>query len=165
MDLFERGMTFLRFGAILPRRVQLLGSGAALDQMVLAAACLEQDHGVGADVWHVISFAAMAGEGDRQEQAWLQGSRPVVGSWFECQLGPTTGPIIAATDGARAVAELVRGFVPPGRRYLTFGTDGLGRADAASIVQACLRALDETTLADQAEEQHRLADVISLASI
>jgi len=65
----------------------------------------------------------------------------------------TTAPIVAATDYVRAVPESIRAFVPPGRRYITLGTDGFGRSDtraqlraffqvdAASVVQAARHAL------------------------
>ena len=61
--------------------------------------------------------------------------------------------MVAATDYVRAVPESIRAFVPPGRRYLTLGTDGFGRSDtraalrrffqvdAASIVNAAHHAL------------------------
>ena len=71
----------------------------------------------------------------------------------EQQLAASQGPIIAATDYVRALPESVRAFLPPGRSYLTLGTDGFGRSDtraalrdffgvdAASIVNAALHQL------------------------
>jgi pyruvate dehydrogenase E1 component len=59
--------------------------------------------------------------------------------------------VIAASDYARALPELIRAFVPA--RYVTLGTDGFGRSDTrqalraffevdrASIVVAALHAL------------------------
>ena len=38
-----------------------------------------------------------------------------------------SGPVVAATDYVRAVPDLIRTWVP--RRYITLGTDGLGRSD------------------------------------
>jgi pyruvate dehydrogenase E1 component len=52
-------------------------------------------------------------------------------------LGAGTAPIVAATDYVRAVPDAVRAFLPPGRRYLTLGTDGFGRSDT----RAALRGL------------------------
>ena len=69
------------------------------------------------------------------------------------QLLAGEGPVVAASDYVRAVPESIRAFVPPGRRYVTLGTDGFGRSDtraalraffgvdAASIVKAALHAL------------------------
>jgi pyruvate dehydrogenase E1 component len=172
-----RGMYLLRPGAARPRRVQLLGSGAIMGEVLKAAAQLEAEHGIAADVWSVTSYIELAREGIAQERAWRQGTRTTVGSWFEQQLGPTAGPIIAATDYVRALPEMVRAFVPAGRRYLTLGTDGFGRSDsraalrayfevdAAAIVQASLRAEQELSSVRHATERRQLAEVMSLASI
>lgn len=42
--------------------------------------------------------------------------------------------MIAATDYARALPELIRAFVP--RRYVTLGTDGFGRSDTRQALRA-----------------------------
>jgi pyruvate dehydrogenase E1 component len=39
------------------------------------------------------------------------------------------GPVIAASDYVRALADQIRAFVPHGRRFTTLGTDGYGRSD------------------------------------
>jgi pyruvate dehydrogenase E1 component len=44
--------------------------------------------------------------------------------------------VIAATDYVRAVPETVRAFVPPGRRFITLGTDGFGRSDTRAALRA-----------------------------
>src|SRR4029077_7550172 len=72
-------------------------------------------------------------------------------------LGPTTGPVIAATDYVRAFPEQIRAYVP--RRYVVLGTDGFGRSDTREklrrffevdrwyVTVAALKALaDEGTL-------------------
>jgi pyruvate dehydrogenase E1 component len=35
----------------------------------------------------------------------------------------------------RAVPEAVRAFIPPGRHYLTLGTDGFGRSDTRAALR------------------------------
>ena len=47
----------------------------------------------------------------------------------EC-LGKQDGPVIAATDYVRGVADQIRAFIPHGRRYTVLGTDGYGRSDS-----------------------------------
>ena len=148
-----RGMYRLREGMEADLRVQLFGSGAILGEVLKAADVLERDHAVAADVWSVTSYVELARDGVAAERAWQHGDRPTVDSWFARQMAPTAGPIVAATDYVRALPEMVRAFVPEGRRYVTLGTDGFGRSDsraalrahfevdAASIVQAALRAL------------------------
>ena len=135
-------------------RVQLLGAGAILGEAIKAAAILEAQHGVAADVWSVTSFSELARDGVACETRWRHGEVDAIEETYVTQqLAPTQGPIVAATDYVRAVAEQIRAFVPAGRRYLTLGTDGFGRSDtraalrehfevnAHSIVQAALRCL------------------------
>ncbi len=156
-----RGLYLLRQGAaqqhrVQQHRVQLFGSGAIMGEVLRAATILEDEHGIAADVWSVTSYIELAREGLVQERLWRQGERESVDSWFETMLTATEGPIIAATDYVRALPEMVRAFIPPGRRYITLGTDGFGRSDsraalrahfevdAQTIVQASLRAMDQS---------------------
>ncbi len=154
-DDLLRGMYRLREGPPSSRRVQLFGSGAILGEVLKAAAVLEGGHGVAADVWSVTSYVELAREGIDRERQWRRGTRERVDSWFEQKLADTSGPIVAATDYVRALPEMVRAFVPRGRRYVTLGTDGFGRSDsraalrahfevdAQAIVQASLRVVED----------------------
>ncbi|MBK9517041.1 MAG: pyruvate dehydrogenase (acetyl-transferring), homodimeric type [Anaeromyxobacter sp.] len=109
-------------------RVQLLGSGAILREVVAAAALLRQDFGVEADLWSCPSFTLLARDGQAVERAnRLHPEAPPRRSHVEACLGGTTGPVVAATDYVRAFAEQIRPWV--GRRYLVLGTDGFGRSD------------------------------------
>jgi pyruvate dehydrogenase E1 component len=133
-------------------RVQLLGSGAMLGEVLKAADILEGELGTAADVWSVTSFSELARDGVAAETAWRHGDRESVQAHATTQLTPTEGPIVIATDYVRAVPEQIRAFLPPGRRVVTLGTDGFGRSDtraalrrhfevdAAAIIQAVLRA-------------------------
>ena len=123
-----------------------------LGEAIKAAAVLEAEHGVAADLWSVTSFSELARAGIAAETAWRHGATSVLRSYVGEQLAPTRGPIVIATDYVRAVPEQIRAFLPPGRRCVTLGTDGFGRSDtraalrrhfevdAAAIVQAALRA-------------------------
>jgi pyruvate dehydrogenase E1 component len=136
-----------------PRRVQLLAAGAMLGEAIKAAAVLEAEHGIAADLWSVTSFSELARAGVAAETAWRHGATSVVRSHVGEQLGPTRGPIVIATDYVRAVPEQIRAFLPAGRRCVTLGTDGFGRSDtraalrrhfevdAAAIVEAARRSL------------------------
>jgi len=154
-------------------RVQLLGSGAILREVLSAAEILEREHGVAADVWSVTSWTELRWEGlaasgaspavrevrggDTTPPATASRA-PLLGeegrlSWVARSLGATAGPIVAASDYVSAVADLVRPFVPEGRRYVALGTDGFGRSDTRAslrtffavdrnaVVAAALRAL------------------------
>ncbi|HPG27943.1 MAG TPA: pyruvate dehydrogenase (acetyl-transferring), homodimeric type, partial [Myxococcota bacterium] len=109
-------------------RVQLLGSGTILREVLAAAEMLEEDYGVAADVWSVTSFNELARDGqdtDRWNMLHPEEERRL--SYVERQLAGSQGPVIAATDYLRLHSEQIRGYVP--RRYRTLGTDGWGRSD------------------------------------
>jgi pyruvate dehydrogenase E1 component len=109
-------------------RVQLLGSGTILRE-VLAAADLLAELGVTADVWSAPSFTELARDGIATER-WnmLHPGQPRRQSYVEsCLAGRPDGPVVAATDYVRAFAEQIRPYVP--RRYRVLGTDGFGRSD------------------------------------
>jgi len=109
-------------------RVQLLGSGAILREVLAAAELLRDDFQVAADVWSVTSFSELGREG-RATERWnmLHPGEPQRHSFVETCLGLHQGPVVAATDYVHAVAEQIRPYVPG--RYRTLGTDGFGRSD------------------------------------
>jgi pyruvate dehydrogenase E1 component len=108
---------------------------------------------VSVTVLSVTSWSELARDGVACEQRALAGEAQPGVPWLTAQLAATTGPVIAATDYVRAVPETVRAFVPPGRRFVTLGTDGFGRSDtraalreffgvdAASVARAARAAL------------------------
>ena len=123
-----RGMYRVREGQGEGARVQLLGSGAILREVLAAAEMLEHDHGVAADVWSVTSFNELARDGqdtDRWNMLHPNDERRLC--YVERQLSNTTGPVVAASDYLRLYSEQIRAFVP--RSYRTLGTDGWGRSD------------------------------------
>jgi pyruvate dehydrogenase E1 component len=134
-----RGMYRLRESPVAgaARRVQLLGSGAILREALAAAETLEREHGVAADVWSVTSWTELRWDGlvaDGASPAVREvrgGTRPAK-SWIEECLAPTAGAIVAASDYVSAVADLIRPWIPAGRRYVALGTDGFGRSDTRS---------------------------------
>jgi pyruvate dehydrogenase E1 component len=109
-------------------RVQLLGSGTIFREVIEAAALLEADWGVAADLWACPSFTELARDGMAvaRENLMNPGGKPKTSHVERC-LSDTTGPVIAATDYMRAFAEQIRSYVP--RRYVVLGTDGFGRSD------------------------------------
>jgi pyruvate dehydrogenase E1 component len=116
-------------------RVQLLGSGTILREVLAAAELLEQDWNVAADVWSVTSFTELRREGieaDRWNRLHPEAA-PRLTHVGQC-LQPTQGPIIAATDYMRTVGDLIRNWVP--RRYTVLGTDGFGRSDTRAALRS-----------------------------
>ncbi|MBI4951945.1 MAG: pyruvate dehydrogenase (acetyl-transferring), homodimeric type [Myxococcales bacterium] len=161
-----RGMYALRAGAPgAGPRVQLLGSGTILREVLAGAELLLSDFGVAADVWSCPSFTELARDGMAvARDNMLHPERAPRPSYVEQCLGASAGPVVAATDYMRAFAEQIRAFVP--RRYLVLGTDGYGRSDTRaklrsffevdrySVVVAALRALaaDEVVPASRVSE-------------
>src|SRR5450631_2257877 len=110
-------------------RVQLLGSGTILREVIAAAGLLEADFGVTADIWSVPSFTELRRDGLAAER-WnmLHPTDPPRPSYVEtCLAARPDGPVIASTDYIRSFADQIRPFVP--RRYRVLGTDGFGRSD------------------------------------
>jgi pyruvate dehydrogenase E1 component len=154
-----RGMYQLRSSNAGGPRVQLLGSGTILREVLVAAEVLEQRFGVASDVWSVTSFNELRRDGLAIERwnARHPLSEPRKCYVEECFAG-RQGPFVAATDYMKAYADQIRQWVPG--RYVVLGTDGFGRSDgrtalreffevdSKSIVVAALKALaDEGRIA------------------
>lgn len=108
-------------------RVQLLGSGAILREVIAAAERLEQDFGVAADVWSVTSFNELRRDGmDCERWNMLHPEAQPRVSYVEQCLDPDA-PVIAATDYIRSYPDQIRPYVKA--PYKTLGTDGFGRSD------------------------------------
>jgi pyruvate dehydrogenase E1 component len=137
-DGIRRGMYF--FSATEGRhadapRVQLLGSGTILREVIAAADLLASDFGIGADVWSVPSFTELRRDGLATER-WnmLHPLDEPRRSYVETCLAERTGPVVAATDYIKAFADQIRPFVPG--RYQVLGTDGFGRSDYRRTLRA-----------------------------
>jgi pyruvate dehydrogenase E1 component len=123
------GMYLLRSSDGDGPRVQLLGSGTILREVLAGADLLAADYGVAADVWSATSFTELRRDGLAAER-WNMlhpGSEPRRSYVEECLAARPPGPVIAATDYVRAFADQIRAFVPG--RYRVLGTDGYGRSD------------------------------------
>ena len=111
-------------------RVQLLGSGTILREVIAAADLLRDDWKVDADVWSAPSFTLLARDGqDIERWNMLHPADTARKGHFEQSMEGTEGPIVVSTDYMRTYAEQVRAFVPKGRTYKVLGTDGYGRSD------------------------------------
>jgi len=109
-------------------RVQLLGSGSILREVLAAAELLRDEFGVHADVWSATSFTELRRDGlDVERWNLLHPEEPQRRSFVEEQLSGRPGPVIAATDWVKAYADQIRPFVPG--HYRVLGTDGFGRSD------------------------------------
>ena len=130
MYLFREGSQSSKRAKKKKPRVQLLGSGSILMEVIAAAEMLEDEHGVAADVWSVTSFNELRHEGHevgRWNLMHPEAEEPRRSFVHQC-LADREGPVIAATDYVKAYAEQIRAFIPA-ERYTALGTDGFGRSD------------------------------------
>jgi len=148
-----QGMYRLRASSLAGElRVQLLGGGAILREVEAAAAMLESDYQIAADVWSLTSVNELQREG-KAVQRWnlLHPEETARVPYVTRMLRQGVGPVVAATDYVKLYADQIREFVPG--NYTVLGTDGFGRSDTRSklreffevsrnyIVIAALKAL------------------------
>jgi pyruvate dehydrogenase E1 component len=130
-DGILKGMYLVRDrdGTVGQARVQLLGSGTILREVLAAADMLEQDFGVAADVWSATSFNQLRREGiDAERWSMLHPESPRRRSYVETCLADRPGPVVAATDYVRLYPDQIRPYLH-GKHYVVLGTDGFGRSD------------------------------------
>jgi pyruvate dehydrogenase E1 component len=151
-DGILRGMYRLRTGGKGKVRVQLLGSGTILREVLAAADMLQERFKIPADVWSVTSFSELRREALEVERwnARHPEAKPRASYVAKC-FAETKGPFVAATDYMKLVSDQIRQWVPG--RFVALGTDGFGRSDgraplrhhfevdAKSVVVAALKAL------------------------
>jgi len=129
-DGIRRGMYLLRESAAKKpsAKVQLMGSGTVLREVIAAADLLDQDFGVAVDIWSCPSFTELRRDGMAAER-WnlLHPAQPPRKSYVEQCLAGRKGPVIASTDYIRAFAEQIRPYLTA--RFVCLGTDGFGRSD------------------------------------
>ncbi|MGH2890438.1 MAG: pyruvate dehydrogenase (acetyl-transferring), homodimeric type, partial [Solirubrobacteraceae bacterium] len=158
-----RGMYQLRAGPDKSKRprVQLLGSGTILREVLAAADLLADDFEVDADVWSVTSFSELRRDGIEVER-WnmLHPMSEPRTAYVSERLSPDRGPVVASSDYLRAVPDQIRQWVPGS--YLVLGTDGYGRSDTREALRrffgvdrhhVVVAALKELADAGQIERQ------------
>jgi pyruvate dehydrogenase E1 component len=125
-----RGMYLLSSGQGKGQRVQLLGSGVILREVLAAQELLQKDWDVAADVWSVTSFTELRREGlDAERYNLLHPEAEQKVAYVTHCLSDHGGPVIASTDYMKIYADQIRPFMPVGRGYKVLGTDGFGRSD------------------------------------
>jgi pyruvate dehydrogenase E1 component len=110
-------------------KVQLLGSGTILREVLAGAELLREDFGIDSDVWSVTSYTELRKDGmeaERYNRLHPTAKDPKK-SFVQESLGDRPGPIVAATDYIRALPDSIRPWVEAPLTVL--GTDGFGRSD------------------------------------
>ncbi len=116
-------------------KVQLMGSGVILREVIAAADMLEKDWGVSADVWSVTSFNELRRDGlDAERWNRLNPEKPQRLSYVAEVMQGAQGPTIASTDYMKSFAEQIAAFVPG--KFIALGTDGYGRSDSREALRS-----------------------------
>jgi pyruvate dehydrogenase E1 component len=148
------------------QRVQLLGSGTILNEVIAAQAMLEKDFGVAADVWSCPSFTELRRDG-LSVARWNMlhpEEKPREAYVSEC-LNRSEGPVVAATDYMKTFADQIRPFI--NKHYVVLGTDGFGRSDTRAKLRGFFevdrRYVAVATLKALADEGAIAADTVTKA--
>ena len=159
-----KGMYKLKSHGKGKNRVQLMGSGTILREVMAAQELLEADWGVASDLWSVTSFTELRRNGldaERHNMLHPDEKKPQVAYVTE-QLAKTEGPIIASTDYMKLFADQIRPFVPKGREYKVLGTDGFGRSTSA---RSCVSTSRWTATSSWSPRAHGRRGKLPLAKV
>lgn len=124
-----KGMYLLKAGGKGDKKVQLMGSGTILQEVIAGAELLKADFGVEADIWSCPSFNLL--HRDAVEVERFNRLHPLEAEkvpFVTSKLQGHDGPVIAATDYIRSYADRIRAYIP--NDYHVLGTDGFGRSDS-----------------------------------
>jgi pyruvate dehydrogenase E1 component len=130
-----RGMyRFRSMGADGQPRVNLLGSGAILNEAIRAQEMLSEKFGVASDVWSVTSWTELrrdAIEADRWNL--LHPGLPERLPYLVEQLGEQPSLVVAASDYLKALPDGIAKWV--NARFVALGTDGFGHSDTREVLR------------------------------
>ncbi len=110
-------------------KIQLLGCGTILREMIAAAEILSKDYNIDSDVWSATSFNELRKDGiEIERKNLLNPTEKSEKSYVEKCLGKREGIIIAASDYIRSYSDQIRPYIT--KPFYSFGTDGYGRSDS-----------------------------------
>jgi len=107
--------------------VNLMGSGAILNQVILAADMLEKDYGISPNIWSVTSYKALYDDARDVERFNNLNPDKKKTSHIDFLLGENQGTFIAASDYVKALPLSVSNFIPGD--FAVLGTDGFGLSE------------------------------------
>ncbi len=148
--------------------VQLFGSASIMLQTLRAQELLAE-RGVAADVWTVTSYNELRRDAlSCERHNRLNPTEPARVPYIQSALEGARGPVIAASDYMKVLADQLARFVPG--RFVPLGTDGFGMSDtreslrrhfevdAENIALAALDALRQDGKLDAAAVQAAVED-------
>jgi pyruvate dehydrogenase E1 component len=109
-------------------KIQLLGSGTILREMIAGAEILQNEYEIDSEIWSVTSFNELRRDGMEVERYnLLNPDKEQKISFLEKCLGKKEGPIMAASDYMRMNSDQIRPYTK--KNFYSLGTDGFGRSD------------------------------------
>ena len=109
-------------------KIQFLGSGTILREMIAGAEILQKEYKIDSEVWSVTSFNELRRDGlEIERYNLLNPDKDQKKSYVEKCLGDTEGPILAASDYMRINSDQIRPYI--NKSFYSLGTDGFGRSD------------------------------------
>ncbi len=109
-------------------KIQFLGSGTILREMIAGAEILQNEYQIDSEIWSVTSFNELRRDGLEVERYnLLNPDKEPKKTYIEKCLGNTEGPILAASDYMRMNSDQIRPYV--NKSFYSLGTDGFGRSD------------------------------------
>ncbi|MFW6365062.1 MAG: pyruvate dehydrogenase (acetyl-transferring), homodimeric type [Spirochaetota bacterium] len=129
-----KGMYLFKEAGEFGTKVQLMGSGSIFREVIAAARLLEDDFGIGANIWSIPGINQLHRDGvecERYNMFHPDGEERV--PYVTRILADREGPAVISTDYLRAYPEQIRRLVPMPLTVL--GTDGFGRSDTREALR------------------------------
>jgi pyruvate dehydrogenase E1 component len=108
-------------------KVNLMGSGTILNEVIKAGQMLESQYNVAADVWSVTSYKELYTDCITTARWNMLHPSDQKTSYVEECFGDANGVFVAATDYLKALPCSISQWIPG--RLIPLGTDGFGRSD------------------------------------
>jgi pyruvate dehydrogenase E1 component len=128
-----KGMYQFRFAEDNPNNINLLGSGAILNEVIKAADILKSDYNLDANIWSVTSYKNLYDDAREVERYNMLNPEKPKQSHIGFLAGEDPGLWIAASDYVKALPLSVAGYFPGTFRAL--GTDGFGLSEGRTALR------------------------------
>ena len=116
-------------------KIQLMGSGVILREVIEAAKMLESEWKVSADIYSVTSFTELRREAlDNERWNILNPDKKQKVSIIQEIISDQESPIVVSTDYMKSYAEQIANFIP--NKFISLGTDGYGRSDSREALRS-----------------------------
>ena len=125
-----KGMYKIReFNKYKKTKIQFLGSGTILREMIAGAEILQKEYQIDSEIWSITSFNELRKDGlETERYNLLNPDKKQRKSFVEECIGSAEGPILAASDYMRMNSDQIRPYVN-NKSFYSLGTDGFGRSD------------------------------------